>query len=235
MHRFLLMTPTFQGLRAQGGVFGFFQGISNSVWSLGYFFFPFSMLSSWNKRWPHPSQPPHTAYIACNKKHSPGWWEDSPTVKYRPGTCTALIHSPTQTKKGRGGRAEGRCGGSVGCFLVVDEQFNQTSKGAYISYSIFLRKLNTERYGGGAGPQRCKEIHVILRTETDHQETSWGLSASVFPSCSAIAHSFCRLMAQIKGGHPPASEQGDSPPKGDKTGGTLLENNKTIKEKLIFI
>lgn len=37
MHRFLLMTPTFQGLRAQGGIFGFFQGISNSVWSLGYF------------------------------------------------------------------------------------------------------------------------------------------------------------------------------------------------------
>lgn len=37
MHRFLLMTPTFQGLRALGGIFGFFQGISNSVWSLGYF------------------------------------------------------------------------------------------------------------------------------------------------------------------------------------------------------
>lgn len=156
-------------------------------------------------------------------------------MKYRPGTCAALDSLASSEKEGRGGRAEGRWAGSLGCFLAVAEQFNQTSKGAYISDSIFLKRLNTERYGGGVGPHRCKEIHVILRTETDHQETSWGLSASVFPSCSVIAHSFCRLMVQIKGGHSPAWEQGDSPPKGDKTGGTLLENNKTIKEKLIFI
>lgn len=86
--------------------------------------------------------------------------------------CGLRFTCQLRKKKGRGGRAEGRCGGSLGCFLAVAEQFNQTSKGTYINYSIFLKKLNTERYGGGAGPQRCQEVHVILRTETDHQETS---------------------------------------------------------------
>lgn len=141
-HNASISSDSFRSRTKEGNRgFSFLYGISNWVLSFwGLFFSSHSSL--------HPSPPPHAAYTAFEKKHSPTGQEKSSTVKYMPSMCGALDSISSSEKEERERKEEGEKGDKEGqsrLFSLHCWTIPSNLKRSLTQATLFLSRHKTKR------------------------------------------------------------------------------------------